>query len=536
MSRTREALVRAVLANPDDDAVRLVFADWFEDQGDAASVARADFIRTQVERARLDPRDPRQSELHAREYRLLAAHAKDWCGSHFAFKKARFRRGFIEYVHLHLRHFQHHRRQLFALEPVRDVSLTGWMRATDDLVRRVAACEEWQHVETLRIHHQGPHKAPGSNLVLLLESPHLTGLKSLRVPMLSFTADARRRFERAAVVGRLEELSLPGFDTWPNDPGAWFADGAPAWANLRTLRVGESYGRGDVLTHLIAMPFWKSLRSLSFPTTVHQTADRFHLVGRHLPPGLESLTVESTSSPITVPDEFFAQVARLPLRRLRLHGVPLSPAGASHLFGPQSALRLKELTVTGEPLTDADLRGLTNSEAARGLESLSIGYGSTTRPEAVGALFDTPLFRSLVSLELGYPAVGPSVVQALAGHPRPHLRQLGLYLGQVPAAVLRDFVRSPAVRSLVRVQLEKNHTVNQPLPADVVADLASLPHLVSLVLDCFPRDAAVADALRARGSLPWPRVRWDEYEPSDEMEPNNLPPLDDDLADLDRWG
>ena len=82
MSADRAALVAGILASPEDDAPRLVCADWFEEQGDPASVARAEFIRTQVERANLPPTDPRQSELEARELRLLKRHGAAWTGSH----------------------------------------------------------------------------------------------------------------------------------------------------------------------------------------------------------------------------------------------------------------------------------------------------------------------------------------------------------------------------------------------------------------------------------------------------------------------
>jgi uncharacterized protein (TIGR02996 family) len=67
----RAALIAAILQAPDDDAPRLICADWFEEQGDEASVARAEFIRIQVERARLAPDDVRHSELEARELRPL---------------------------------------------------------------------------------------------------------------------------------------------------------------------------------------------------------------------------------------------------------------------------------------------------------------------------------------------------------------------------------------------------------------------------------------------------------------------------------
>ena len=56
----RDALWRAVLEDPRDDAVRLVFADWLEEHGDAE---RAEFIRAQVERARLDEADTDQADL-----------------------------------------------------------------------------------------------------------------------------------------------------------------------------------------------------------------------------------------------------------------------------------------------------------------------------------------------------------------------------------------------------------------------------------------------------------------------------------------
>lgn len=535
MSATRENLVQAILAEPDDDTPRLVLADWFEEQGDPAGVARAEFIRTQIERARLDPRDPQQSEMQAREYRLLAAHAKDWCGSHFVFKKARFRRGFIEYVHLHLTHFLHHRRQMFALEPVRDISLTGWMRADDHLVRQVAACAELRHVETLRIHHQGPHKAPRSNLVLLLESPHLTGLKSLRVPTVDFTADARRRFERAAVMQQLEELTLPGFDRYPDNPGEWFADGAPAWANLKSLRVGEMYGHMDVFTRLVAMPFWKDLRALRFPVAFRQTAPQFDLIGRNLPPGLQSLTVETTASPITVPDVFFEQVARVPLWQLHLDGVPLSSASVARLFGPDSALQLEDFSYDGQGLTATDFDILAESGAIRALRSLAFSYfGRSGQPSFV-RLLGSDAFRGLTSLSLVYPPANSDIVRALAVGGRPHLRRLSLYCAKVPPDDWQALLTSPACQALVQLRIEQDHREPQPLPAEIAALLCGLPHLASLSLRGFPRLPAVRAALKASESLAWAGVEWNDDWSSEDFEPNNLPPLDEDLTDLERW-
>ncbi len=52
----RAALLRSILAAPDDDAPRLVYADWLDENGEPE---RAEFIRVQCELARLGP--PRRS-------------------------------------------------------------------------------------------------------------------------------------------------------------------------------------------------------------------------------------------------------------------------------------------------------------------------------------------------------------------------------------------------------------------------------------------------------------------------------------------
>ena len=45
-----KSFLEDILAHPDDDTPRLIFADWLDEQGDSA---RAEFIRVQIERASL---------------------------------------------------------------------------------------------------------------------------------------------------------------------------------------------------------------------------------------------------------------------------------------------------------------------------------------------------------------------------------------------------------------------------------------------------------------------------------------------------
>src|SRR5207247_535005 len=62
-----DGFVHSILENPDDDAPRLVFADWLKEQGRAA---HAELIHVQCALARM-PKSGRK-ELAAREKELLA--------------------------------------------------------------------------------------------------------------------------------------------------------------------------------------------------------------------------------------------------------------------------------------------------------------------------------------------------------------------------------------------------------------------------------------------------------------------------------
>jgi len=72
-----EAFLRTIYENPEDDAPRLSYADWLDEHG---QTDRADFIRVQLELARLAEDHPRQPELLRREETLLAAHRAEWLG------------------------------------------------------------------------------------------------------------------------------------------------------------------------------------------------------------------------------------------------------------------------------------------------------------------------------------------------------------------------------------------------------------------------------------------------------------------------
>jgi len=70
-----DALYRAILEAPDDDAPRLVWADWLDEHGDPD---RAEFVRLQCAWANLDPGDPSREELCEQWIGLLEPHRPLW--------------------------------------------------------------------------------------------------------------------------------------------------------------------------------------------------------------------------------------------------------------------------------------------------------------------------------------------------------------------------------------------------------------------------------------------------------------------------
>lgn len=90
---TKESLMRAVLDNPDDDAPRLILADWLDENGDSE---RAELIRLQcriAERERNDYVPPDDSDGKA-AYALEEKHAERWASEYARFNGVHFMRPF----------------------------------------------------------------------------------------------------------------------------------------------------------------------------------------------------------------------------------------------------------------------------------------------------------------------------------------------------------------------------------------------------------------------------------------------------------
>jgi uncharacterized protein (TIGR02996 family) len=196
---TDDALLRAVLADPDDDAPRLIYADWLDEQGNCD---RAEFIRVQVALAHNGEDDPRNPQLWQRERELLAAHGVRWAAPlNGLARPLAFRRGFVEEVEVPAAYFLSRGEYLFDAAPVRGARLVRAGLSGPKL----AACPTLARLAGLDLNNS--HLWP-SHLAVLLASPYLTGLRALALTQGSVSLSDVMVLCGSPALGSLTRLEL----------------------------------------------------------------------------------------------------------------------------------------------------------------------------------------------------------------------------------------------------------------------------------------------------------------------------------------
>lgn len=336
-----DAFVQAVVEDPDDDAPRLVFADWLDDHGEAD---RAALIRTQCALAKIDQHDPRRSELERREDDLLAEHGAKWVKAEvpLAFRRAnRFRRGFAEHTSGKAETFVARRTHLAAL-PASSVRLAR--SHPDDL--RAFGTLPWPGLRNLHL-----YDFRSESLPVLLDAPYLPELRKLRFSgwsqSLSVPAVAALLDSPAAA---FTHLDLDSFCLHDRDVRMLLA--SPTAARLEYLRL-------DVLL------------DRDVPTLAD--TDRLPRL-RHFDVDDDVLLTDSALRALA------ASPRSLRLRKLNLGRLSnLTDDGYRALAASPHLANLADLVVSGNGLTDDGVRALVESPHLRSLVRLEVSATSGTK-------------------------------------------------------------------------------------------------------------------------------------------------------------
>lgn len=189
---------REIVAAPEDDVPRLIYADWLEERGDPLGA----LIRIQCELARLEAESPRYVELRLEEWNLLHEYGDEWNGTLpkwvSSFER---RRGFVERIALPYGKFHERADLLFEEYPIRDLTLEG----RPERLTRILEEPLMLRVESLSLAF-----LDDEGLRSVVESPYLENLSSLRFVDGRFTRSGMRAIAWYAEWPRLKRLSLAG--------------------------------------------------------------------------------------------------------------------------------------------------------------------------------------------------------------------------------------------------------------------------------------------------------------------------------------
>jgi uncharacterized protein (TIGR02996 family) len=229
----RQALLDAVLAEPEQEAPRLIYADWLEEHGELDEQPRAEFIRVQCELARMDEKGPRRKALREREKQLWETHREAWIKhlpAHLRKKNVRFHRGFLEELNLAPRSWGSHGAKLFAENPIYRVRLTGTVDRHE--VGDLVVIPHLAKIRELSLAGCTLHE-PIKTLQILFSTPFLSGLTRLVLSGCSLGSQHLAVLVESPVLGRLRELDLSDNEIGPK--GVQSLVESAAAVKLRTL-------------------------------------------------------------------------------------------------------------------------------------------------------------------------------------------------------------------------------------------------------------------------------------------------------------
>jgi len=263
-----DAFLRAVLADPGDDAPRLIYADWLDEQGDCD---RAEFIRVQCALAPMGWQDERRPPLVRRERELLRRHERTWSGALPEFDSGRtFERGFVGSLTLMTEAFLRHAEEVFETAPVRHIKLRGARRhmtalATEPLLARLASLD------------LGHNRIDMDGATAFFRSPHLGALVSLNVRWNSLGAEGLRALAKSSSL-----TGLRGLDLEHAVPAALLATvvDSPVVAGLTELSLRENYLGSRAARALVGSRYLRDLRVLDLAYNSFDAAARAWLTER----------------------------------------------------------------------------------------------------------------------------------------------------------------------------------------------------------------------------------------------------------------
>lgn len=361
-----DAFLQSIRERPQDDAPRLIFADWLEDHGDPA---RAEFIRLQCRMASLaGPEEDDFPQTHpdfppllARSRELWEQHGRRWDGAVAKYTSdASTGRGFVNCITVTARRFVAHAAGIFRLAPlVEQVFLTKLGRNMPTL----AACPYLERVTYLNCEQT---RLQPRDARLLAASLHLGNLRELVLTDSRIGVGGAEALAQARSLGRLENLRLEFNNVGDEGFAALVrSERLPALTELDLLDNGLT---SRALRALDGVTHRQRLAHLNLMGNQIAADGVAALVAAGALPGLRELVLND--NPLA--DEGVTHLSRCDrwprLERLYLIKVWMGEAGAEELFREPLLAPVRGLTMKDNPVGGAVLAAVARSPRLTRLE------------------------------------------------------------------------------------------------------------------------------------------------------------------------
>jgi uncharacterized protein (TIGR02996 family) len=438
-----DAFLSDILASPEDDTPRLVYADWLEENGDPD---RAEFIRAQITLAKGTLKGDARRKLEARAKELESAHKKAWLGAAagLAGTVVFFNRGFGGACQMRLegggRSLKDHAARLLERHPITSIDFfnTPLRRIRPFLLHPGAA--------RLRILEASADEGPlGPGLArLLAQSPHIQQLENLNIQDQQIGEAGLEAMLRAGKFSHLRVLNIAANGLAP-DGAAMLAAGP--LGPLHELWIDENPIGGVGMQALADSPALAGLRELHLSST-------------------------------GIGDEGAAAIASSPhlanLQELDFHTAGLRDEGAIALGASRSLRRLAKLTLTYNTIGVRGAAGLAAGpllNTVRELWLIAVPLG----PDGMAALANSGKLTKLEYLSIAENGLGDAGGEALARGHFPALRKLYCRHNQLGDAAVRALMSASFLRRLRELELPDN-----PLTDESARLIANQPALGGL--------------------------------------------------------
>ena len=395
-----DAFLRAIIADPDDDLPRLVYADFLDETGDPD---RAEFVRVQCRLAETEEHDPHFRELEDREHTLLAANEGKWFREREGLNEWVWRRGFVDEV-ADSDSNREASETLFAAQPIR-----RWNIQTRDVHSALLLSAE----SVARLTHfdssgQPWHERNKCIATRLLNESRLKSYRHFSIPSVLDFADLLVGIPSPS---SLTELRLAGGSTYR----------LSLRYSLRASSVGEA------LAGALAK---RNVAELGLNNCELTTQDIGHILNAECGARFTELDISEN---------------------------PIGPDGYRAFEKAHPAMRLQSLDVSGTPLAGISLEPLLNTRALESLTQLEInGCGSARRNMQV--LSNSAYWSQATHLRVHSGTIPADTLEPLCDRlGPPALRLLDLADNYLRTEGVRMLCEAPWVDSLTWLALSGNY-------------------------------------------------------------------------------